>query len=95
MSFDTELMADTAERISRRCRADIDALIETHGGAFAVSVMGNVGVNLLAGVLASASTDDARSEILLAILKSLAGNTMAEITANETDDLINRVKKGI
>lgn len=93
MTFDMELMAETAERISNRCKDDIDSLIKTHGHEFAVSVMGNVGVYLLSGVMSSAVDDDARSIMLLAILKSLAHNTAAQMSANETEDLLARIKE--
>ena len=94
MTFDVELMAETADKIATQCRKDIDSLIKTHGNAFAVSVMGNVGVNLLAGVLAAASDDEMRSIILLAIMKSLASMTMAEMSNYETEELLDRLKKG-
>ena len=94
MSFDVDLMADTADRIAKGCRQDIESLAQTHGKEFAVSVMGNVGVNLLAGVLAAAVDDDARSIILLAVLKSLATMTMAEMSNYETEELLERIKKG-
>ena len=94
MNFDVDLMADTADRIAKGCRQDIDSLVQTHGKEFAVSVMGNVGVNLLAGVLAAAVDDDARAIILLAVLKSLATMTMAEMSNYETEELLERIKKG-
>lgn len=94
MNFDVDLMADTADRIAKGCRQDIDNLTQTHGKEFAVSVMGNVGVNLLAGVLAAAVDDDARAIILLAVLKSLATMTMAEMSNYETEELLERIKKG-
>ena len=94
MNFDVELMSETADRISSQVRKDIDSLIKTHGGDFGVSVMGNVGVNLLAGVMAAAKDDDMRSIILMAVLKSLASMTMAEMSNYETEELLERLKKG-
>lgn len=94
MNFDVQLMADTSERMIKSTRADLQSLLESHGPDFAISVMGNIGVDLIAGVLCAAKDDDARAEILLAIMKSLAHNTMCEMSSYETEELLDRLKKG-
>ena len=95
MNFDVKLMAETCERMIRRQRQDLQSLLETHGPDFAISVMGNIGVDLISGVLSAAKDDEARGEILLAIMKSLAHNTMCEMSNYETEELLDRLKKGV
>lgn len=95
MKFDVELMAQTSERISESLAKQLEALIESHGENFAASVMGNVGVYLLTGLLASAKDDEARLITLIAVIQSLSTNVKIEMAGYETDQLLERVKKGI
>ena len=94
MSFDPELMAQTSNKIIKRQRQDLQSMMETHGADFTASVMSNVAVDLLAGVLSSASDDDARANILFEVLSSLAQKTMSNMSGIEAQLLMNRLRKG-
>ena len=94
MSIDVDLMAETTEKMVLRLRNDLQSLLESHGSDFAVSVMGNIGVDMISGVMAAAVDDEARNEILVAVLKSLVHNTMREMSNYETEELLDRLKKG-
>lgn len=94
MSINVELMAETCASMIKDIRGELQDLLESHGSDFAISVMGNIGVDMISGVLSAAKDDDARSEILLAIFKSLAHNTMCEMSNYETEELLDRLKKG-
>lgn len=94
MNFDIELMAETSERMAESVSKQIEVLNKSHGVDFSRSVMGNVGCYLLTCVLASEDDDHERMIKLLTIIKVLAVNVRAEIASLETDEIIERIKKG-
>jgi hypothetical protein len=95
MDYDVELMAQTSERISESLAKQLESLIESHGPNFGASVMGNVGVYLLTGLLASAKDDESRLLTLISVIHSLSVNVKIEMAGYEADQLLERVKKGI
>lgn len=94
MDFDIELMARTSEKLSESVGKQIEALTYSHGVDFSRSVLGNVSCYLLTALLASEDDEDERLVKLLTIIKVLAVNVRAEIASLETDEIIERIKKG-
>lgn len=94
MDFDIELMAQTSERMSESISKQIETLTHSHGVDFSRSVLGNVGCYLLTCLLASEDDEDERMVKLLTIIKVLAVNVRAEVASLETDEIIERIKKG-
>lgn len=94
MDFDIELMARTSEKLSESVGKQIEALTYSHGVDFSRSVLGNVGCYLLTALLASEDDEDERLVKLLTVIKVLAVNVRAEIASLETDEIIERIKKG-
>ena len=94
MDYDVELMAQTSERISEILAKQLESLVESHGPSFTANVMGNVGIYLLTGLLASAKDDDSRLMTLIAVIHSLGTNVKIEMAGYETEQLLERLKKG-
>jgi hypothetical protein len=94
MDFDIELMARTSEKLSESMGKQIETLTHSHGVDFSRSVLGNVGCYLLTVLLASEDDEDERLVKLLTIIKVLAVNVRAEVASLETEEIIERIKKG-
>jgi hypothetical protein len=94
MDYDVELMAQTSERISESLAKQLESLVESHGPSFTANVMGNVGIYLLTGLLASAKDDESRFMTLIAVVHSLSANVKIEMAGYETEQLLERLKKG-
>jgi hypothetical protein len=94
MDYDVELMAQTSERISEGLAKQLESLIESHGSTFAANVMGNVGIYLLTGLLASSKDDESRLLTLISVIHSLSVNVKIEMAGYEADQLLERLKKG-
>lgn len=79
LPFDPDLLVDTTFRMHNTMRADMVSLAKSHGGSFAMSVMGNLGLALLTDVLAAAEDNDARKAMLMGMLVTLTKNLSVEL----------------
>jgi hypothetical protein len=94
MDFDVELMARTAERMSKTLGDEFESLVHSHGIHFSRSVLGNVGCYLLTALLASEEDEGMRLLKLLTIVEVLSVNVKAELASAEAEEIIERIKKG-
>lgn len=99
LPFDPELLVETTFRMHTSARADMVSLANSHGGSFAMSVMGNLGLALLTDVLAAAEDNEARKAMLMGMLVTLTKNLSVELhevaqaaAQKQADEAIQKAK---
>lgn len=92
-SFDVELMADTATKMSAPLLKGFASLADSHGVDFAASVMCNVAAEIIVAVIASANDEEHRKQVLVGVLTIVGVNLSHAVSAQEADELIARAMR--